>query len=479
MAVAFTCIGGLANPLIGLYGYLWYSIARPDAMSWSEGALPHSLLMAICTLVGTWRFIPNLRAWFTNAWVQSMILLQLVILASVLFAQFFNLSWTPYVNFMKYAMIALIIPLFVVKLEDFRWVVLVVAFAVGMIGFRFGVFGLMHGGIHIESGLGGFMSDNNTLALAMLMGLPFIWYSREIVPYRIIKPAIYLVLFLTIGASVMTHSRGGILTLLVLFMVLTMRSRHKVTVAIVLVLLGLPTTLLVYNSLLKRMATLENVDEDGSASARMAYSRAAWKMFKDYPVIGVGFGTYNWVALSTNYLPQNEKQHVVHNNYLQMAADSGIFALLLLLWQILYSIWWLGRNARRLKKTHPHLLPYARSLEGGIIAFAVGSTFASRTDYDFYYFLIMMVGSWYTITSDLSTLPATATAESTTSMMIPAWTPVIGPAVALATGTSSANARPAASTSAIPNTTPVNTAPAVPERRWRTPDSPIRGRSHS
>lgn len=59
MAVAGISLGALVNPLIGLYGYIWYSLARPDAMSWSEGALPHSLIMAICTLAGVWRFPPQ------------------------------------------------------------------------------------------------------------------------------------------------------------------------------------------------------------------------------------------------------------------------------------------------------------------------------------------------------------------------------------------------------------------------------------
>jgi probable O-glycosylation ligase (exosortase A-associated) len=451
VAVAGISLGALINPLMGLYGYIWYSLARPDAMSWAEGALPHSLIMAICTLAGVWRFLPNLRLWIINPWVLSMLMLQVVMLASCLTAQYPDLTWGPYWNFVKYAIIALLIPLYVVTLKELRWLMLVIAFSVGLVGFRFGVFGLRAGGIHFEGGLGGFMSDNNTLAVALLMGLPFIWYSRELVTKRWMKMVAYLFLFTDIATIVMSHSRGAMLSLAVLSLVLVLRSRHKLTVLLLMAVLAAPTVYLVQDSLGDRLATFENLEEDGSASSRIRYWKAATAMAKDYPLLGVGFGTYNWVALSPNYLGiTNEKQHVIHNNYLQMAVDSGIFAFLILLWQIYFSIFWLGRTAAMIKKTHPELLPYPKAMEASLIAYSVGSLFVSRTDYDFYYFLVMMVGCWYTVIQQLPA-PATTSSEPKPTAQTREWGPVqVGPAVP-----------------SVEVETP---------RRSRTPDSPIRSR---
>lgn len=452
LAVAGISLGALLNPLIGLYGYIWYSLARPDAMSWSEGQLPHSLIMAICTLAGAWRFIPNLRVWLINPWVISMLMLQVVMIASCITAQNPALAWGPYWNFVKYAIIALLIPLYIVSLRELRWLALTIAFSVGLVGFRFGVFGLRAGGVHFEGGLGGFMSDNNTLAVALLMGLPFIWYARELVEKRWMKMVAYLFLFTDIATIVMTHSRGAMLALAVLSLVLVLRSRHKLTVLVAMVILAAPTIYLVHDSWSTRMATLENIEEDGSASSRLRYWKAATAMTLDYPVLGVGFGTYNWVMLSPNYLGAvNEKQHVIHNNYLQMATDSGVFAFLILLWQIFFSIYWLGKSAKKIKKTHPELLPYPRAMEAALIAYSVGSLFVSRTDYDFFYFLIMAVGCWYTVVQQL---PAKSTASAETKPApVPEWGPVqVGPAV------------PRIGDTAEP-------------RRARTLDSPIRTRS--
>lgn len=118
----------------------------------------------------------------------------------------------PLLIFVKYAIIALLIPLYVVSVKELRWLCLVIAFSVGLVGFRFGVFGLRAGGIHFEDGLGGFMSDNNTLAVALLMGLPFIWYGRELVEKRWMKMVAYLFLFTNVATIVMTHSRGALLS---------------------------------------------------------------------------------------------------------------------------------------------------------------------------------------------------------------------------------------------------------------------------
>ena len=54
------CVAGLINPVIGLLGYMWYSLMRPDALAWTEGQYPYSLMLAAVTLFGAWRYAGNL-----------------------------------------------------------------------------------------------------------------------------------------------------------------------------------------------------------------------------------------------------------------------------------------------------------------------------------------------------------------------------------------------------------------------------------
>jgi probable O-glycosylation ligase (exosortase A-associated) len=458
LTVAGASLAALVNPVIGLYAYTWYALARPDAMAWSEGQWPHSLILAIFTLAGIWRYTPNFSRWIVNPWVVSMLLLHLVILASCLFAQYPALAWGPWIEFAKFSVLALVIPLYITKLDELKWMVLVVGFSMGLVGFKFGVFGLRAGGIHFEGGLGGFISDNNTLALGLVAGLPFIWYARPLLPRLWMRWPLYVFIFFTMAAIVMTHSRGGLLSLAAMALVFVMRSKHKITVLLLMVLFAAPAGYLVYDSLAKRW---ENIEEDASANSRLKFWRGALAMAKDYPVFGVGYGTLNYVNLSRRYI-DNEKGHVVHNNYLQMLVDSGVFALLLLLYQIYFGIFWLARSARKIAKTHPELLPYPRALEASLTGYAVGSTFLSRTNYDFYYIIIMMVACWYTQYQDAlagELKPERASAAPTPQPAQPAvWQPVPQPAAtALAT--------------------PLRTAPPPP-RTPRTPNAPLRPRGN-
>lgn len=389
------CVGGLLNPVIALLGYMWYSLMRPDALAWREGMYPYSLIFAIVTLFGSWRYLPNIGNWIRNPFVWSLLLLQIPMLLSVQFALDPPSAVDPYMKYLRILAVCLMIPLFIQTEQYFRWMMLTIVISLGTLGLKFGFFGLRSGGTIIDTGLGGFMSDNNTLAMALVMAFPMIYYARGIVEKKWQKNALLLAAFTTVVAVIMSHSRAAALTLGLVYLFMAWRSKHKAAMLVMAVALSLPALYLVRDSFVKRMQTLENPEEEGSAAVRMEYARTAVKVWKDYPVLGVGFGTLNWVKVSPKYLGRvNHQGHVVHNNYLQMAVDSGTAAFLILVLQIFGAIWWLGRSAKRMRKLAPEKEAYPRMLQLAMVAFSFCSLFASRTDYDFYYYLIMATGSW-------------------------------------------------------------------------------------
>lgn len=389
------CVGGLLNPVIALLGYMWYSLMRPDALAWREGFYPYSLIFAVVTLFGSWRYLPNIANWVKNPFVWSLLLLQIPMILSIQFAIDPALAIDPYMKYLRILAVCLMIPLFIQSEKDFRWMMLTIIISLGTLGLKFGVFGLRSGGTVISTGLGGFMSDNNTLAMALVMAFPMIYYARGIVDKPWQKTALLGAAFTTVVAIIMSHSRAAALTLGVVYLFMAWRSKHKVAMIVMAVVLSFPAIYLVRDSFVKRMQTLENPEEEGSAAIRMEYARAAVKVWKDYPLLGVGFGTLNWVKVSPTYLGRvNHQGHVVHNNYLQMAVDSGTSAFLILVLQVFGSIWWLGRSAKRMRKLAPEKEVYPRMLQLAMVAFSFCSLFASRTDYDFYYYLIMATGSW-------------------------------------------------------------------------------------
>jgi O-antigen ligase len=101
-------------------------------------------------------------------------------------------------------------------------------------------------------------------------------------------------------------------------------------------------------------------------------------MWVDRPILGVGFGSTNFQSLLPQYLG------VVHTTYLQILVDSGLIVFMIYIVLLGGTIFWLGRSASRMRKTHPHLEPYPMALQGAILAFAVGSVFLSPSTFTTY-----------------------------------------------------------------------------------------------
>jgi hypothetical protein len=80
-----------------------------------------------------------------------------------------------------------------------------------------------------------------------------------------------------------------------------------------------------------------------SVTARGDYWRAAVQLTMERPVIGSGPGTFR-LGYKRLKAPEAEMTRLVHNDYLQQAADSGIPAFLLFTTFVVGSLWWIHRT---------------------------------------------------------------------------------------------------------------------------------------
>ncbi len=393
--VALTSMAGLAVPSIGLYGYIVFGLMRPDTFSY-VGPNRYSLILAGCTLIGAARKFPNVANLFQDPFTKGFLLLQLPIGLSVLLAVDMDLALVKYIPFLQMSLMALLIPILVETIDELRWLILAMGFALGFLGLKFGLYGVLAGGAHFVAGVGGFHAENNTLALGLATALPLCWQGIFLCRKLWSKMVFSGFVFGCIAAIVMTQSRSGILSLGVALLAAIWSSKYRVRTLVVLAALALPAPLLVWDAVKSRMSTLSDPLEDASALSRYDVNLASLKVIQNRPVFGAGFGADNAARLSLRYKAINrDKAQVVHNNYLQWAADSGISALLLYCAILFGAIVWLSRCASRFKETVPDFAYSADALKGALATFAVGSTFASRTNYDFIYMLLLSAGCLY------------------------------------------------------------------------------------
>lgn len=201
----------------------------------------------------------------------------------------------------------------------------------------------------------------------------------------------------------MTYSRGAALALGVTFLVLSLRSKHKLITLCSLVLLSFPAVYMVGESYLDRLSTIKTPATDDSASSRLENYTTAIEIWKDYPIFGVGFGEQNQQNVIGAYLKRNyEKRIVLHNTYLQILVDSGIFAFLIYCGLLIGTLFWLSGSFQRARKETPELAAYPAAIQSTLIGFCVGAIFLSRVQFDLVYILFMCTASWWSIQRDLT-----------------------------------------------------------------------------
>lgn len=121
-------------------------------------------------------------------------------------------------------------------------------------------------------------------------------------------------------AIILTSSRGSWLAMLMsfIFMAILSGKNFKRLIPVFLVVI-----ILFMSPLFKERLFL--TFKAGGDSDRFRYWLAAWKMINEHPFLGMGVGTF--MANFSKFLP-NAFVSYAHNCYLQIWAETGIFALL-------------------------------------------------------------------------------------------------------------------------------------------------------
>ncbi|MCC7498582.1 MAG: putative O-glycosylation ligase, exosortase A system-associated [Bryobacterales bacterium] len=405
--VAAICVAAILRPRIGLLGYIWFALMRPDFLAYMPDRYPFSIALAVCTLLGSLPLIPaRIHRLFKNPFTVWLLLLQIPCVLSVLAANDRAGAWMAYSMFIRSLAVILLAAVLFESLEDLRRMLLVMAVSVGFIGAKFGLGGMVAGGVIYSQGYHGFMSDNNTLALSLAMGVQLCWYARRMVEKPWNKLAFLFLVFTNVATVVMTLSRGAALAMAAAFVKISAQSKRRILVLAGLLLLIIPSYLLIETQYTHRMSTLTDLSEDRSAMSRITLARLAIEVFKQRPVLGLGFGGKDFLQFQADNLPGTP--HMVHNSYLQMLVDTGMFGFLLFSGLVAWAIFWLGLSARRMRKSHPGMEIYPYAIQMALIVYAITSLFYPRAYFDFFYMLIVAAGVWYMVVKTLASAPATA-----------------------------------------------------------------------
>jgi len=253
--------------------------------------------------------------------------------------------------------------------------------------------------------MSGTFSNANDFAAMLLMGLPFcLLVVRTRKGLSILKAACILGLFLIPLSALRTGSRGGLVALLIMFVLFffSVSSTQRIPLAIAALLLAVAAVVFSSSGALDRYRTiLQSGDQvyyanDTERSAALStLSRkelfmSSVRLTLHHPLLGVGPGMFQ-VADAKDAEERNHPAawHQTHNTYTQISAEDGLPALLFYV-AALFFCFKTTRVARQAAAAHPELHSYgdmAFCLRFSVIAFAVTAIFASNAYY-FYFPLV-------------------------------------------------------------------------------------------
>ncbi len=337
---AVACFAALALPVVwrqpwqGLLVIVVFSYLQPQlyAGGWVQKIPWYSLMLAWTTLSAIWRHGPGwCRGRGLPAFDWRIMLLIMLWVGYFVTTWQSIIPWAAWPKFYEVSKVFWFISLVILLVDERKkWFLLlaVTALSIGLVTVKGGYWAMVQGFQHRVYGPpGGAYYNNNYFVILALMNVPMLlMLNREVVAggFRLLM---VLMLLLSMAAALSSWSRGALLALCVLLMVLWFFSKNRWWGVIGAMVLAVGIFLWLPADWLARMETIWN-PEDTSALERLRVWRDGWRVFLQNPW-GIGFNGYVYVA------PRSGHQLGLdwHNSYLEILMEQGIIvsALWLLL----------------------------------------------------------------------------------------------------------------------------------------------------
>lgn len=336
------------RPYIGVAAWTWIALIAPANWAFGFSTSFRLNLTIVVVTAFSYLFVMKSKEFRLNGMGFWVLLFGFWTLISTMF----NLNsdpgwvWGYWNQFIKTLLLFLFIILTVTKRLHIDTLIWAIVFAIsayaGMEALKF----VLSGGGHQITGRAGVIADRNDLAVAINMCIPLVIYLLQVTQNRHLKIALWILLLLNIVSVVGTSSRGGFIGLAVLAIAFWLKSRHKLLLGV----LGLMLLPILYQSTpedwRERQATIATAaEEDSSFIGRLWAWKISTLIAIDHPATGGGFravtepniwhyyapDTPDFSPLATPPIPEYIKPKAAHNIYFQVLGDHGFVGLFIFL----------------------------------------------------------------------------------------------------------------------------------------------------
>jgi putative inorganic carbon (hco3(-)) transporter len=390
LIIIWLTLAAFRRPWVSILGWTWVSVMNAHALSWTLNSMPVAAAIGGSTLIGL----------FTSAdrknyfWVRengTLLLFMLWMTITLPFSMAMDEAYPLWVRVMKIDLMILVTMVLLHSKKHQMLLAWVLVFSIGFYGVKGGAFTIATGGSYRVWGPSStYIEGNNEVALAIVMTIPLMRYLQLQMKLKWAKTVMTVCMLLMASAALGSHSRGALVAIFAMAVVLWWRGKNKLVNAVGFVVIGMALLSLMPEEWFSRMNTIKTYEQDDSAQGRinawwMAYNLAKANFF------GGGF----MVALPLTfqlYAPDPTDIHAAHSIYFMVLGEHGFIGLFIFL--TLFTMTYLKFGTlRQIGKFRPEtqwLSDLGAMGQVSIVGFAVGGAFLSLSYWDFPYNLTVM-----------------------------------------------------------------------------------------
>ncbi len=372
----------LRRPFVGVLMWTWLGLMNPHRMAWGFSMnLPFAFIVFVTTVVAYMASREQKRIPVSREIV--VLLFFLAWMAISTFNALYQIpAWEQWDKIWRIQLGVLLTLMLTNSKERIIALTWVMALSFAFYGTKGGLWTLLHGGSNRVYGPDGtFIGGNNEIGLAMVMTVPLLWYLSTHAGKHWQRIAMLGITGLTMVAVVGTHSRGAMLGLAVVGLMLWLKARNKILPLIVGLAFVAVLPFVMPSEWFERMDTIKTYEEDASAMNRIY----AWQQGIQAANQRLTGGGYEYLAISNGV--------DAHSIYFEVLSEHGYPGLLLFL--LLGTLTWLkAGTVRRLAGKSRDLL-WARDLgamiQVSLTGYACSGAFLGLAYFDFLYGMVVLV----------------------------------------------------------------------------------------
>lgn len=389
LIVIIGCFYTFKRPYIGVLLWSWLSYMNPHRLTYGFAFnMPYAQVTAIVLLVSILLSKDSKKiplSGITATWIVFLLFMGV----TTIVAFYLDQAIIQYTKVIKIQLITFLTMMLITDLEKLKQLIWVIILSIGYFSVKGGVFTVLTGGGHRVWGPpGSYITDNNGLAIAVLMTIPLMIFLYQTIDKTWIKNGLLFAIIASLFTVVGSQSRGALLAIGAVGFFYWTKSHRKIINGFFIVIIGAVLLMFMPESWYKRMETIQTYEEDSSAMGRLNAWEYAFNVANDN-FLGLGFESWSYQTFAI-YAPNPLAVHAAHSIYFTVLADHGWIGLILFL-MIFYGAWRNLSSIIKQAKRNQELKEFdllARMLQVGLIAYLVGGAFLSLSYFDLPWHLV-------------------------------------------------------------------------------------------